>query len=185
MVLVAGLWATGHVPWDEHSRRTTATTVSVTTAQTTATSVTGTSTGQSAQPSTDVVRDLGAFADSATKLGALLALLVGAWFALVRLGLWYTPLGARLHQRTSDNPMESVLAHFAWLRRQSDRPILIIIDDLDRCSAEYTVTVLETMQTLLRPSSHARARPPNVDGVENRVLGCRIATDDMTRYSRS
>ena len=162
VVSIAGLWATSHLPWaDQPARPTGSASIAPSGAANTSNSIVLATTDQSKSRPSDAVKDLGTLAESATKLAAFFAVLLGAWFTLVRLGLWYTPLGARLHQRTSDNPMASVLAHFAWLRRQGDRPLLLIVDDLDRCHAEYTVSVLETIQTLMRPSGDAarRAQP--------------------------
>ncbi len=43
----------------------------------------------------------------------------------------------------------------AWLRRPR-RPVLLVIDDLDRCSAERVVKLLETVHTLLREPAQPR-----------------------------
>ncbi|MGH4014444.1 MAG: P-loop NTPase fold protein [Pseudonocardiaceae bacterium] len=44
-------------------------------------------------------------------------------------------------------------------RRQPRRPILLVIDDLDRCSAERVVKLLETVHTLLREPAGTRLLP--------------------------
>ena len=46
-----------------------------------------------------------------------------------------------------------------WLKkglREGRRPIILVVDDLDRCSAKDTVEYLETIHTLMRPGSQPR-----------------------------
>jgi hypothetical protein len=53
----------------------------------------------------------------------------------------------------------SVMLYTLWAvlrRRQPRRPVLLIIDDLDRCSAERVVKLMETVHTLLREPAEAR-----------------------------
>lgn len=106
--------------------------------------------------------------------GRLLALdglfgLVGAAFATIAVLLavgtglgrwltWRTPAGARTFQRRDDNPMDDVVHHAQWLRAQVDGPILLVLDDLDRCSADFVVELLDATQTILRPD--VRDTPP-------------------------
>ncbi len=58
--------------------------------------------------------------------------------------------GARLHERLNDNPMAEVAAQIVWLRKQCKRPILLVLDDLDRCNEKFAVELLDAVQTLLR-----------------------------------
>ncbi|MGH3978553.1 MAG: P-loop NTPase fold protein, partial [Pseudonocardiaceae bacterium] len=49
--------------------------------------------------------------------------------------------------------LSSVMLYALWTalrRRQPRRPVLLVIDDLDRCSAERVVKLMETVHTLLR-----------------------------------
>jgi WD40 repeat protein len=41
-------------------------------------------------------------------------------------------------------------AYLRWLRRRAGKDILLVVDDLDRCSAEFTVEMLSTLQTMVR-----------------------------------
>jgi KAP family P-loop domain len=53
----------------------------------------------------------------------------------------------------------SVALYALWLtvrRRQPRRPVLLVIDDLDRCSAERVVKLMETVHTLLREPAEVR-----------------------------
>jgi hypothetical protein len=46
------------------------------------------------------------------------------------------------------DPMERVCRHFRALIRHVDRPVLVLVDDLDRCQSAYVVRLLEGIQTL-------------------------------------
>lgn len=53
-------------------------------------------------------------------------------------------------EKLCDDPYGPVMALFKRLVACTKRPILIVIDDIDRCSAEYVVTLLENIQTMFR-----------------------------------
>ena len=76
--------------------------------------------------------------------------LVGAGRTAARWWTWQTPAGARLFQRRDDNPMEDVITHASWLRSKVSGPLLLVLDDVDRCPAAFVVELLEAVQTLLR-----------------------------------
>src|SRR5581483_4222401 len=63
------------------------------------------------------------------------------------------------------DPLEDVKARFTFLSRHLS-PLAILIDDLDRCRAEYVVELLEGMQTLFvgsrgadEPKARDESRP--------------------------
>lgn len=72
--------------------------------------------------------------------------------------LWDSARGARLFEQSNTNPMLEVTRHFGWLLRKSTRPVVFLIDDLDRCPDTYVVELLDSVQTLVRdsgpPSAH-------------------------------
>ncbi|GLY38372.1 hypothetical protein Amsp01_043960 [Amycolatopsis sp. NBRC 101858] len=78
-----------------------------------------------------------------------------------RVLLWDSAGGARLFEQTGANPMGRVAEHFDWLLRQTGKPVVLLVDDLDRCKHDYVVEVLEAVQTLLRdahgPAGTSRA----------------------------
>ena len=86
-------------------------------------------------------------AASTTAVG--LGKVLGRWLT------WRTPAGARLFERRDDNPMGDVINHARWLRKQVSGPILLVVDDIDRCSATFVVELLEAIQTLLRSDSES------------------------------
>ena len=52
--------------------------------------------------------------------------------------------------RSAVDPMTRVARHFQDLVTWIDHPIIIFIDDLDRCRSEYVVSLLEGVQTLFK-----------------------------------
>ena len=40
---------------------------------------------------------------------------------------------------------------------RAGKPVIFLVDDLDRCSADYVVEFLETVQTQLRDALHSAA----------------------------
>jgi WD40 repeat protein len=96
--------------------------------------------------------------------------LVGIGQLVGRTLFWYSAPFGRLHLHTEDNPLGQVADMICWLRgwtprvspgragQNRRRPILLVIDDLDRCPAERVVKILETVHTILR-HPRARSRP--------------------------
>ena len=54
--------------------------------------------------------------------------------------------------RTPD-PMQNVRNHFKALIEAIDRPVMVFIDDMDRCRKEYVIRLLEEIQTLFNHSA--------------------------------
>ncbi|OXM45354.1 FxSxx-COOH system tetratricopeptide repeat protein [Amycolatopsis alba] len=67
-----------------------------------------------------------------------------------RILLWGSARGARLFEQSDSNPMGRVAEHFDWLLRTSRKPVVFLIDDLDRCKDVQVVELLEAIQTLVR-----------------------------------
>ncbi|WP_439379986.1 P-loop NTPase fold protein [Amycolatopsis lexingtonensis] len=84
-----------------------------------------------------------------TVLGAAGLLWAGARVA-AKLLLRDSARGARLFEQSNPNPMDQVAAHFHWLLHRSRKPVLVFVDDLDRCPGTYVVDLLDAMQTLVR-----------------------------------
>ena len=82
-------------------------------------------------------------------LAALGTLWAGALVASKFL-LWDSARGARLFEQSDSSPMQSVADHFSWLLKKAKRPVVFFIDDLDRCTNDYVVELLEAVQTLIR-----------------------------------
>ena len=90
-------------------------------------------------------------------VAATLALLAALSNALRRHLLSESPRGTTALLRSSD-PMEELLRRYAFLLRSARGPVIVLIDNLDRCHADYVVEMLEGIQTLLRHPRPARRR---------------------------
>jgi hypothetical protein len=93
-------------------------------------------------------------------IAATVALLSSIRNALTRHLLAESPRGTQALLRTTD-PMEELLRRYGFLIRSASTPIVVLIDNLDRCHAQYVVEFLEGIQTLLRnlPNSKRWPRP--------------------------
>jgi hypothetical protein len=77
--------------------------------------------------------------------------------------LWGSARAARFFEQTVENPMPQVAEHLGWLCQRAGRPLLLVVDDLDRCRPAKVVEILESIQTLLRdPPSGRSGRPAPV-----------------------
>ena len=89
-------------------------------------------------------------------LGAIAGIVAPAlaiWAVVRGAGNWVltgSPNGARQFVESTRDPMRTVHDHFADLVRWLHFPVIILIDDLDRCRGEYVVRLLEGIQTLFR-----------------------------------
>jgi hypothetical protein len=106
---------------------------------------------------------LGWLVGAAGGIAAALALLTSVGNALRRHLLAESPRGTNALLRSSD-PMEDLLRRYSFLVRSAGTSIIVLIDNLDRCRADYVVEMLEGIQTLLRnPRAATRwslRRPP-------------------------
>ena len=100
----------------------------------------------------------GDIAKAVSAVAAALATLWAGAFVVSRFLLWDSATGARLFEQSHQNPMESLAAHFAWLLERAGKPVVFFIDDLDRCTEEYVVELLESVQTLIRDAPRRFAR---------------------------
>ena len=92
----------------------------------------------------------GKTADSILKIIALASAAFGGLVASVRFLLPGSRRSAQGFVERNDNPMQEVGRLFARTLRQTKRPVVFLIDDLDRCDESYVVEFLEVIQTLIR-----------------------------------
>lgn len=52
----------------------------------------------------------------------------------------------------SGDPLTRFRKHFAWMMRAVGRPVLVVVDDLDRCRPEFIVELVRGLQTILMSS---------------------------------
>ncbi|MFI6318661.1 P-loop NTPase fold protein [Nonomuraea sp. NPDC050556] len=87
---------------------------------------------------------------TATTAAAAIGGLWAAGLFVSRYVMWESPRRARSFEQSHTNPMNDVAEHFAWLVRRARRPMVIFVEDLDRCDATYVVAFLDSVQTLMR-----------------------------------
>jgi len=89
---------------------------------------------------------------------AIVAPVVTLWAVVRGAGRWLltaSPRGARAFVDQTRDPMATVQEHFADLVRWLGRPVIILVDDLDRCRGDKVVELLEGIQTLFRDQAVA------------------------------
>lgn len=96
-------------------------------------------------------------------LGAVLSAAATLWLTLLSVGRFVSldsRRSARTFLETRTDPMEDLAAHFDWVLRQARRPVLLLIDDLDRCTESFVVELLDAVQKLMRDGVGARRSGP-------------------------
>nr|WP_052305152.1 P-loop NTPase fold protein [Stackebrandtia nassauensis] len=93
---------------------------------------------------------LKATATTVTSVAAAIGVLWAVSKIASRRLLWNSARGAQQLEQSHTDPMGEVSDHFGWLIRHSRRPVVVFIDDLDRCDGPIVVEILEAIQTLAR-----------------------------------
>lgn len=58
--------------------------------------------------------------------------------------------GAEIYLQFTPDPIDGIKKHFdEFIEKKVNKPVIVFIDDLDRCDREYLVNLLESIQTLL------------------------------------
>jgi hypothetical protein len=83
-------------------------------------------------------------------LGALGTAVIGGLIAATRLLTPGSRKTAREFVESNANPIHEVRLLFTRALRRAERPVVFLIDDLDRCDGGYVVEFLEVVQTLVR-----------------------------------
>ena len=90
------------------------------------------------------------------KLVGGLVPVVGAFWLIAKSAGRFVSLDSRRSARTfletRADPMEDLAAHFYWLLCMARSPVLLLIDDLDRCPEAFVVDLLDAVQKLMRDS---------------------------------
>ena len=114
---------------------------------------------------------LGRAGDFIRLLGGLVTVVATGWLLTASVGR-FIALDSRRAARTfienRADPMEDLAHHFDWMLRQVAKPVLLLIDDLDRCPENFVVDLLDATQKLMRdrdirPSRRHKKNPaPNL-----------------------
>jgi hypothetical protein len=97
--------------------------------------------------------DLDALGRVASSLAAIVALGATVWALVVRLGRSRAPgslSSATRYLKNQADPMQAIADRFNTVVDLVGKPVVMFVDDLDRCSGSYVVEFLEAVQTLVR-----------------------------------
>jgi hypothetical protein len=92
-------------------------------------------------------------ADTLKAIVTLFSILGTVWIIFKGIGRSLIPGSSEAalnFQKSIRDPMETVKKHFEEVIRYTNRHVVILIDDIDRCNPESTVRLLEGIQTLFK-----------------------------------
>ncbi len=92
--------------------------------------------------------------------GGLLPVLAALWLLAKSAGRFASldsRRAARAFLENRADPMEDLAAHFDWVLCQAGRPVLLLVDDLDRCPETFVVDLLDAVQKLMRDRGRGTA----------------------------
>lgn len=98
------------------------------------------------------------------RVGATVSVATVVWFVRTMQATLVPRTGrdARSFVDRTVEPMEELAKRFDWLRCRSSGPVVLLIDDLDRCDAPYVVELLDTVQKLVRNEQRPAAGCPGI-----------------------
>lgn len=96
--------------------------------------------------------EAGALLQTVGTVVGTLGALGGALLLTLRSVFSGSATSARLFQRLVSDPMRKVRDHYQHTVGAFCRPVMVFIDDLDRCNADYVVGLLESLHTLYSDS---------------------------------
>jgi len=90
------------------------------------------------------------YAETISTVIALLVTVLGIIIGITQSLLPGSARAARTFMESTNDPLQHLSHHFEDLVKWIEQPVVIFIDDLDRCQLEYTIDLLEGIQTLFR-----------------------------------
>jgi hypothetical protein len=116
--------------------------------------------------------------------GGLVSLVAAIWLVAGSAGRFMALDSRRSANNFVDtraDPMEDLAAHFEWIMQQAHGPILLLIDDLDRCPESFVVELLDAVQKLMRD----RNSNVSVRATRNEVPNLLVLVAADSRWIRS
>ena len=105
-------------------------------------------TASTLSPGRSQLERVGDYAKATSSVLAVLATVVSAVLMATRSLVTGSARSARQFVDTSADSLGEIRRHFGKVARRIDYPIIVFIDDLDRCQRQYVVGLLEGIQTL-------------------------------------
>lgn len=90
--------------------------------------------------------------ETVTKALTFITVLSSAIIVAIRSLFTGSASSASMFQNFAADPMETIRKHYRTFVGELGCPIMVFIDDLDRCRKEYVVRLLESLQTLFNDS---------------------------------
>lgn len=90
------------------------------------------------------------FAETAIKIGAVALAALAGVYAYARLMVFGSQKAVQAYADLTTDPYRRVVELFNRLVSRIKPPLVVFIDDLDRCDSDYVVELLEGIQTLFR-----------------------------------
>jgi hypothetical protein len=100
----------------------------------------------------DTLKELAGQADNVGKLLAFLGTVITIFAAIFRSLVSGSARAAQKFVDDAADPLAQIRHHFHDLVRWIGRPVLVVIDDVDRCQTSYVVALVEGIQTLFADS---------------------------------
>ncbi len=94
--------------------------------------------------------DTRGFAETAIKIGVTAAAALTGIFAYARLMIFGSQKAVQAYADLTTDPYRRIVKLFNRLVSKIGAPLVVFIDDLDRCDSDYVVELLEGIQTLFR-----------------------------------
>jgi hypothetical protein len=109
--------------------------------------------GQEQAPSGSGTATIQDFLSNLQQISGILTLITGSWAAILGFGRSLLPASAQAAENfmeTAHDPMDALSQHFKVLVDRLAYPVVILVDDLDRCQDTYVIDLLEGIQTMFR-----------------------------------
>jgi hypothetical protein len=109
--------------------------------------------------SADIWTILGNVFKLITAIGTAIAAIFVAFISASRFAVFGSANSAKIYEDLSQDPLKKIVRLFNKTVETTNKPICIVIDDLDRCRPDYIVALLQGVQTIFRHRNVAYVVP--------------------------